>query len=84
MTVTRQGFNCKIEDRDNISIVVNVVGGMYTVEIRQEQEQTSCDIKYMPVTLRGLIKAMHNKYRLRGGWSPSCVKRGDSDMEDGV
>ena len=48
-----------------MSIVGNAVGRMYIVEIRQEQ--TSCDIKYFPVTLGGLIKAMHNTYRLRDG-----------------
>ena len=61
-------------------IVVNTVGRMYTVEIRQGQ--TSCDMKYFPLTLGGLIKAMHNKYCLRGGWRPSCAKCSDGDMED--
>ena len=80
MTVIQQGFNCKFKDKDNMYIVGNAVGRMYTVKIRQEQ--AVCNIKYVPITLRGLIKAMYNKYHLRGGLSPSCAKCCDGDVEN--
>ena len=79
MAVIQQGFHCKIEEKDKISAMVNVTERLYTDTYKQEQD--NCGIKSVPVTSRGLIKAIHETYCLKGGQSP-CVRSGNGVVED--
>jgi hypothetical protein len=55
--VIQQGFECKVEENDKISDVINSAGRHYADVIRKEQ--VSCDFKSALVTSRGLVKTIH-------------------------
>ena len=69
MAVIQAGYNCKINETQQIAVVVSAAGKIYADTIQHKTVQ--CEVQSVPVTTQRLIKAMHENYCLKGG--------GDSD-----
>ena len=63
--IIQSRFKVQVEEKEKILAVVNAGGFRYADAIGQEHRL--CKMKSEPVTARKLIKAKHEKFRLKGG-----------------